>query len=359
MPENKLNEIINHLNSLTETIINLSKEILPLKYAQPINLEAEKKHFFNETKINPEFKYSEPGFDIENLRLELVKLEMPSSEMGNILDKKRNILLSELEIIDNLGNEQICRKLSQEIYGKPSKSLLMGAIKILDTFIEKNEKLDVSSKTLKENFEKELNYYGLKDWKVEYSEKILTTVNPVQKIININKQRKFSKKDIPRLTVHEIGVHVLRAVNGFSQEIKLFGLSFPNYISTEEGLASYFEEKTGNSNTNMLREYSGRVLAVDSVVRNLTFRETFDLLKSYGFSDDNAWNLSLRAHRGGGYIKDHIYLEGYLKVKKFVNEGGDLKKLFVGKIGIEDLELVNELLADGVISTAKYLPKFI
>ncbi|GAG24501.1 unnamed protein product, partial [marine sediment metagenome] len=161
------------------------------------------------------------------------------------------------------------------------------------------------------------------------------------------------------LAIHEVGVHVLRAANGYRQPLKIFAIGLPTYLSTEEGLSMYFEEITGNTNNEMLRNYAARVVAVDSLLRDLTFRKTFEKLKSYNFSDEQAWNLTLRAFRGGGYIRDHVYLEGYIQVKDFAQKKGDFKALYVGKIGIKDLTLVKDLLKKGILREAKYIPKFI
>jgi len=130
-------------------------------------------------------------------------------------------------------------------------------------------------------------------------------------------------------------------------------------LPTEEGLTSYFEELTGNTSDEMMRDYAGRVIAVDSVCQDLTFKKTFERLKDHSFTDDQAWNLAVRAHRGGGYIKDHVYLEGLTIVKDFAAKGGDFKTLYVGKVGIDHLPLVEKLLEEGVLQEAKYLPKFI
>jgi hypothetical protein len=82
-------------------------------------------------------------------------------------------------------------------------------------------------------------------------------------------------------------------------------------------------------------------------------------MKTYGFDDDLSWDLAVRVYRGGGFVKDHVYLEGYLMVKKFLSEGGDVRKLYVGKVGLDDLSLVDDLLLNGVIREPAILPDFL
>ncbi len=139
----------------------------------------------------------------------------------------------------------------------------------------------------------------------------------------------------------------------------MFALGLPGYLSTEEGLAAYFEELTGNTDEEKMRDYAGRVIAVNSVCKNLSFREAYEKLRGYGFTEGKAWRLAIRAHRGGGYIKDHVYLKGYFQVKKFAEKNGDLKSLYVGKIGIQHLPLVKNLLKEGILKKPKYLPVFL
>lgn len=150
----------------------------------------------------------------------------------------------------------------------------------------------------------------------------------------------------------------MRAENGFNQDLKIFGVGLRDYLSTEEGLTSYFEEKTGLSNLEVMRSYAGRVLAVDCLCSGKSFRETFDFLRTY-FDDENAWKLCVRVFRGGGFTKDYVYLKGYFEVKDFIESGENVRDLYVGKIGLKDLEFVEKLVEEGVLKKAKFLPEFL
>jgi hypothetical protein len=39
-------------------------------------------------------------------------------------------------------------------------------------------------------------------------------------------------------------------------------------------------------------------------------------------------------------MKDKVYLDGYKKISLWVQRGGDIQKLMIGKIKIEDLSLI-------------------
>jgi hypothetical protein len=65
------------------------------------------------------------------------------------------------------------------------------------------------------------------------------------------------------------------------------------------------------------------------------------------FDNDTAFDIVARVKRGlidtselGGYTKDQVYLKGYLQIRDLPKE--ILKKLYVGKISIQDLQLIEE-----------------
>ena len=219
--------------------------------------------------------------------------------------------------------------------------------------------LDIFMEEVERSGSKELKDAVYKYWIVGKGRKRLTTVYPAEKNITVCGRRKFAEGDDERLAVHEIGVHALRAANGYNQPFSIFGTGLDGYERTEEGLALFAEHETGNTSEEVLRDYAGRVLAVNSVLEGMSFRKTFEMLRDYGFSKDQAWDLSVRAHRGGGFIKDHIYLAGYLDVKQYRESGGDMGMLYVGKIGLHHIPLVKYLLDADMLRRPEKVPDFI
>lgn len=81
-----------------------------------------------------------------------------------------------------------------------------------------------------------------------------------------------------------------------------------------------------------------------------SFRDVFEFMRDFGLSEEKSFRMALRAKRGfcstaeqGAFTKDLIYLTGYRKVEKFAKEGGDLKRLFIGKISLEDLPFISQI----------------
>ncbi len=249
-------------------------------------------------------------------------------------------------------------KISVQVENKPDKALLTKAEEILRDEKVEEESKELPASEIKKHFEDYFNQYKIR-WTVEYHSKYGVFLDRPRRTLYLNKERMFGKSEAARLLVHEVETHIYRGINGSLQPWKLFAKGLPGYMMTEEGLATYNEEVTGNSNPGVLRSYAGRVVSVDSVLNNLSFREAFARLKDFDIENGMAWDLTLRAYRGGGFTKDYVYLDGYFKVKDYIEKGGDAKILYVGKIGLHHLDMVERLLNEGILQPPKYLPNFL
>jgi uncharacterized protein (TIGR02421 family) len=355
-----MEEIIDDdLMKIDQFFFDVFKYLNLIRHVNPTNVDLEKQRFFGEEIRNPVFEYKLPRINVGELREELKDLFIPDNNLGKVYEQVRRGLLKRCDIIESIGNDDSrVRDLTSEIYGWPSDSVVRYAKKLLLESSREDVRLNVSSEEVSKSLRDLLSRLGLNDWRVKYVKKWLTTTKHNKKIC-VCKKRTFSEGDVKRLAVHEVGVHAARYANGYLQRLKIFIYGFPDFLKTEEGMATYFEELTGNSSINVFRNYAGRVIAIDCLHREKDFRDCYLELVGYGFSFEDSWNLAVRVYRGGGFVKDHVYLEGYLMVKRFAEEGGDFKKLYVGKVGIEDLEFVDELLGKGWVREAMCLPEFV
>lgn len=344
---------------IDEKLLELGKLIKPLYYITPINSGELKEDFLKGKITEPKFKYKHLEYYPRNAEDDLKKIVTPETEMGEFYKRKILETLLENALIEHRDDKNLVRGATIMMHGWPDKHLIDDAINVLEELPEQVEEKNVNASQIKKAMESAIKEFGFSGWKVEYDEKRLATIYNPEKKITVCETRKFSEKDIGRIRLHEIGVHMARAFNGFQQDYKILGLGIHDYLSTEEGLTSYFESVTGNTNNETMRDYAGRVLAVDGIIKNLTFSDTFKGLKIFHFSDDQAWNLTVRAHRGGGYVKDHVYLQGYFEIKEFMAEGGDPSELYIGKIGIKHLPLFRKLRKEGIIGEPKVIPTFI
>lgn len=325
----------------------------------PINVEEEKTKFFASKDYQPQFKYASYREDLAKLRRRISMVKTDKTVVGEILEGIKNSYIDKTYLLEYRGNNEQFTKYSKKIYGFVPKKLKKIAEDFM-AFKQEKEKPVFSSKQVVRKFRIAFLKYGF-PWNVSEKEMI---ANAAVKIntneIFIKKDTWFSKRFVKRLIVHEIGTHVARAENGGMQPYLFFKRGLPGYLMIEEGLAVLNEELNNCSNKYILKLYAGRVLAVDYALKK-GFRETFNELNKY-FSKEISFRLTLRAKRGlsdtslpGACTKDINYLKGYIALKDFIRDGGDLSKLYYGKIGLEHINLLDKV--PGLINPA-FLPVF-
>src|SRR5690606_29927132 len=164
-------------------------------------------------------------------------------------------------------------------------------------------------------------------------------VSNINRTLLIKKNNKFSKNQMLTLAHHEIGVHLVTTYNGLLQPLKIFSNGLPRNVETQEGLAVFSEYMGGALTLKLLKEIAYRVLASDSLIKGYTFADTFDLINGqYKLNRDDAFTITLRAHRGGGFTKDRLYLSGLRKIYKRYLKEESMDNLLTGKVALEQEE---------------------
>ena len=162
---------------------------------------------------------------------------------------------------------------------------------------------------------------------------------------------------VPALVAHEIGVHVLTRHNGRRQPLRLFESGFAGYDTLQEGLATLAEYLAGCLPPSRLRALAARVVAADLVVRQEPLEGVFAALhEGYGMDARAAFDVAVRARRGGGLTKDAVYLAGLRELLAWLREGGDIEPLFLGKYALHQRHLVMDLLDEGFLLPPALLP---
>ena len=162
------------------------------------------------------------------------------------------------------------------------------------------------------------------------------------------------------LLQHEIGVHLVTAVNGNRQPLGIFGSGLAGYEGLQEGLGVFAELLVDGLTDARLRLLAARVLVVEAMLGGAGFVEAYRLLREeHAFSPRGAFNIVARVYRSGGLTKDAIYLRGLLQVIDYVADGGDLAPLWLGKIAEHHLPVVAELRQRGLLHPALVQPEFL
>jgi uncharacterized protein (TIGR02421 family) len=158
---------------------------------------------------------------------------------------------------------------------------------------------------------------------------------------------------------HEIGTHLLTYFNGRQQRFQQLYAGLAGYEELQEGLAVLAEFLAGGLTRARLRTLACRVLAVEAMIDGQSFVETFHLLHDqHRLAAKLAFMTTLRVYRGGGLTKDAIYLRGLRDLLEYLRDGHDLEPLYVGKIALAHVPLVQELRRRDIIEPPALLPRF-
>jgi len=359
-----LDQKICQLASATETNI--------LSHINPQNAEEEKVRFFKKVELgeeyNPKFLYAprnplysyfsiSPTFQTHKRELQALLECLGRDSLGLIFEKKILDLFERMEVIKSIGTPNFANN-SKEYYGGVSKKELKFARELIAKKVKKegNKITFQKAKSMIDSFnvKKKIPYTVVQR---DFGGSKFS-VNVRTKEIFINRDLGLTDLMIKRLIAHEIEGHVYRYENGLLQPYNIFarGISKEG-LETDEGLAVVVEQKEKLNVDSQLREYAGRVLAVN-IASKKNFYDTFEALKEY-FSKEDAFTLTLRVKRGvhkqsesGAFTKDAIYLNGFLVVSKFLEEHS-MKDLYYGRYSVYDVPLVLDV--DG-LTEPKYLP---
>lgn len=175
-------------------------------------------------------------------------------------------------------------------------------------------------------------------------------INPNRRTISIRDGSVFTRNEVRRLALHEIGVHYQRYIFGLKQNDPFLSIGMAlDYILYEEGLAVYIEDSYSLLDNETLAKYHLRAIS-----SNLTFRYDFSYIYAINrlyLSPDDSFDIALRSKRyisdtslNFGYSKDSCYLMGFRAVKDLVSESHEnIALLFSGKISPNEFNLIDHV----------------
>lgn len=369
MNKDVLHEHLRTINAqLLTSRVNVTKVLLPQ------NLDAERAKFLTNwatgDKLNPQFTYAASSATTDDLleMLESLNLANLRQEFGLPIAPLQSFahkILDANSLIRACATPEFTAA-SLAAHGAPDQDLIALALEIVNIPLSTPSIADIDAGIAVERCAAALSEYHLDNWQINLRQQTATriSVDSIRRCIYIRQNAMFSLGELDRLLVHEIGTHVLRSVNGRRQpHYPILAQGLYGYIATEEGLALYNEFLTGTIDNKALRHYGLRVLAVHWALQH-DFFTTFSLLTDF-LSPEDAFDLTLRVKRGcadmnqpGSYTKDYLYLAGWRDIDAYVKQGGDLTVLYVGKIGLADISIMNELLVEGYMNQPTLLPFF-
>lgn len=354
------------LKNLDDSLHALVSNIDILDAVSPLNYRDEKKAFFEGqySKV-PNFIYKKSGIDAFGLKRALFNLPLENIQDEDLKQIYLDIIDSYIDKIDqfkSIGSGDFLYD-SLRYYGEPSEKDIRNAHFVLhlpetSSPEELEPILNASDiESLLAKFASERGYEHL----VKKDDAMIANALVSGTTIKINNAAKVSQTEAMALAHHEVGVHLVTTLNGRAQPLRLLSIGCPLNTMTQEGMAILAEYLAGCLTSKRLKVLALRVLAVDSMLKEKNFRTTFLMLKEqYQASDEQAFTITARVFRGGGFTKDFLYLQGFHQMLNAYESEPNFNHLLAGKTSIDYLSKITNLIDKGLLLAPKYIsPAFV
>jgi len=331
----------------------------------PTNVEECRAAFLDGTTSNPQFSYrpleDDPDVIVETL--DAIPDDVEDKALAHLLAAKRREFQLQLGMLRARGTAEFL-PLSVELYGGVDTSLRERAEQILEQIAvpvaDGTVRIDASQ--FAELAELELEHYRAIDPDIGVHVQVRPDVTGVMvegHELLVGTATSIHPDRVYALLQHEVGTHLLTHVNGSYQPLKLLATGLAGHEETQEGLAVLAEFLVGGLSAFRLRQLAARVIAVDRMLNGVSFADIHQSLVVYGFSPHSAFTTTMRVCRSGGVTKDAIYLRGLLDLLDHLAHGGTLEHLWLGKMSLDDLPVIDELVARGGLVGPRILPRYL
>jgi len=346
--------------AIDKKLFDLCKSIETLNFINPTNIAAQRTKFLKNPNIAPAFKYKQLNINPFKFREQLYKLPVENIEDAHIQQLYKHVidnLANKIDLLATIGSDDFLYN-SLKYYGKPSKIDVANARFILHLNNDEENAQDnmLNAEQATEYFKEIAGNWQLK-CKVELSNKLVAKamVNNEKAQLLINKSATFDRKELHAFAHHELGIHMLTTLNAKQHDLKVFSLGLPGNTHTQEGIAIYSEYCSGSLTISRLKSIALRVLAVHYMLQHSDFVKTYHaLIDEFCLAKDTAFTLTTRVYRGGGFTKDYLYLKGFRDILNLAKQG-NIENLLIGKTGINELNIINELVERNMIGEPKPL----
>ncbi len=290
---------------------------------------------------------------------------LEDSTLAQLFEQKQDELGHQLDALKHIGTRSFFYD-SLHLYGKPDDELVQLADDILvRTHDAEDYAFDghVASVQVAAAAREHIDYYHqqLPDFhaKVQLTGTLASAMMVAHDQLFVSETASIRADRLEPLLHHEVGTHLLTYFNGRQQPLRQLYAGLAGYEALQEGLAVLAEYLSGGLTVGRMRVLAARVVAVRSMIEGARFIESFDLLhRQRGLGAKTAFMTTLRVYRGGGLTKDALYLEGLRDLLAYLRRGHDLEPLYVGKISLKHVSMVQELRRRGLVQPPALLPRF-
>ncbi|MCS5479049.1 DUF1704 domain-containing protein [Corynebacterium sp. YIM 101645] len=282
--------------------------------------------------IAPVFEYKDVGSKVAEATYaagELLRsLEALPAAWAEVIEKDTRRRLRYLEAVVTHEANRIDTH-TREDYGIPSSSLLTLSTQLVAEPVATDEPT-ITRDEVRGIFAEVLKEPAFEGWSVRFVDNMYARVSVAggARELKLKARAEFTRSEVQRLAVHELGTHALRRINAEAQGVDILAMPIGVPEPSEEGLAVFNEELLGHLSQAELRRYALRVLAAEQA-RTGSFTDTLEMLISHTDVESSV-DIALRAKRGiidpekaGGHFKDISYLAGYLEVRDHLRSHPD------------------------------------
>lgn len=316
---------------------------------------------------NPEFLYRSRNIDPDLMKRQLYQVPIEHIEdptLAYIFSSKREELDRQINLVADRNTPRFLLG-SRQLFGDVSPQLLHLAKEMLNLPPPEKQAPSgyLSASEFAEQARREIAWYRQQDPALPAQVELRDDIPGIMVSRGhflVGMDSRVSQARIKATLAHEIGTHIVTHYNGSQQPFRELYAGMAGYEPLQEGLAVLAEFLSYELSHARMRLLAGRVMAVDVISNGADFIESFRLLEhEYGFSKNEAFTVSMRVYRGGGYTKDFIYLQGLVNVLDYLAEGRQLEQLYIGKISYEHLDFIEELQWRKVLTAPRLRPRFL
>jgi alpha-L-glutamate ligase-like protein/uncharacterized protein (TIGR02421 family) len=341
------------LRAIDNLLSQMDHDLLLLKFLKPVNLHDERARLDADRSYNPHFTYRPLLVDLDDVEGRLSEIAPDDSPLGTLFKKKRRELLLRANLLRSRGDARRFTEASSALFGLPTADLQTSASSVLKSQtacdLPTPESELLSAEEAAAVFTEVLERYGLHDWQVAVRPHLVADCTVGGRTVYVREGAKFSEQHVESLIAHEIETHVLTAENGLHQPFELFRAGFAHYLDTQEGLAIYNQNRVLSPHHDKRYGPARNVLALAYALEH-SFADTRAYLQEeLGYRPEKALTKTIDMKRGlerteeaGGFTKGLVYFRGLSAIEGFVRDGGDLKRLYIGKVPVEDLDVIEQ-----------------
>jgi len=333
----------------------------------PIQNDLMWKHFEHSGRREvPPLRYIDLETDLHAVRERLQALpveEIESPLLSGLLAEKQRELERQVELVRLRATDGFLNA-SLDLFGGVAPPLLELANRILahagnDTALEADAGIDEFMSAVEE----ELAWYRARTTDFEVDMVVDTDLSSLMMVshgtLYVDGDLRVPRARVQPLIQHEIGTHVVTRHNGRRQSLRQLEVGLAHYDPLQEGLGVLAEFLVGYLPLERLQVLAARVVAVDMAIHGEGIPAIFDLLhNTHKLPTDEAFDVAIRALRGGGLTKDAVYLSGLRDLVDYLHAGGEFEPLFVGKFALSHQVVLEQLVDEGWVAAPDLLPRY-